>query len=1340
MRLTRLPDMKIYLASDLINLLLVYLFCTVGVHSESRIETNWTIVSQSDGTIYLNWSIPSDGNGQSSILNVDQYVLSWTFRNGRNETISSNITTTYTNASIANSYLGATYTLILYCQMQDVIVTCKNQTLTAYPPCPFNWKQKETNCFYFSEEAKTWRDSKKTCEDIWSGKISTQDISDEEVKKLIKDNSNLWTVLDPCAQLSQEDVSRRNCCTSNIDQSRPFTVCPADTVLPFICQADAEFKAAKLTNISIASYTNNNSAIVSWTEIRDGWNLLWRTITVYNEIGTLLSTSVIPGQNKHVELPPLEPGLTYKVKLWPHKNGKLRYTEDLSFALLKPRSSSETNGGVLQLPLSINATVNWDGMIRVRWKPAMANKVNTLPFSADGYRLAYGLENENSSNFIEINVTSDNFYDISEFHANQTYRVNVDCIFGEQVLVPCGKITQLFINTPSKIIHDGNKFKVYNIFNESISKTTWTAAESSCVQINGHLVSVNGVNDDNQIGAMLQETPYWIGANNCHSNSSLKWTDGSTSNYSKIQNMIPDNDSCCVSINYDQNSLSNWDYTDCNSILPYICLSTVDDMGILQNLSIISSTSTTFRVHWKTTNRLISVSSYSAEVCKLNATVCSVTAVNVTSSPIYLRSLEPDTQYVIRINATINNQSLTISANTTAKTGNGKMRDVSVNVTSDGQVLLEWSNLNMSNSKDIVYVVSSDSNNTKFPFKTRISNSTQMNITGIPYGETYNLKLLIIENGTDHILDTISFTVTSKPNCSREEFQFESSCYWIWKEEVTWDEGTAVCQNGGGQLALTSSSEKTNFFREIALLADTPLWVEGKTSALLIKSKDTEILIDQKRVKRSAGCRVIKNTDEDQVAVDQCVKRFPVLCERKIAVLLSSLSDLIIKDITTSSITLQWQITSWKPSNYTIDVNSVAPTNRSKRDTASQPIIAVGNDVATISGLQPNTEYNVGITPTLDAGGNTPNKIVGDTKTVNVQTLDPRSETAPRALGLTGGQMDTSSIANSPLDNGTRSGIDDGTSARNEKLWVFRIISCSVLIGLVTLSILIFTFCGMLKYRDCVCEVCFEISLLVVHILILVDIRTFNEMDCRIAAICIHYFFTTCFFFFALECFCHVKTMTKMIPIGFLIHGWQYFLIGWGVPIIIVIITSTTVGDLYVLREIDHYCWLNLDGDAMLGTVIPVGTFAGLAFLTICLSICARPEENYEVDEESFTRYEPMQDLRWMLLFIVGLLISHWAVGIVGTHEQDGNLYIAFIVLNIVLGIAILLLRCVGDDEIRLRIRTCCKSTPVEPVDKERNRYLSSQLDLKNKKGLFQSAGPESDGTLILRRTYIYRP
>lgn len=60
----------------------------------------------------------------------------------------------------------------------------------------------------------------------------------------------------------------------------------------------------------------------------------------------------------------------------------------------------------------------------------------------------------------------------------------------------------------------------------------------------------------------------------------------------------------------------------------------------------------------------------------------------------------------------------------------------------------------------------------------------------------------------------------------------------------------------------------------------------------------------------------------------------------------------------------------------------------------------------------------------------------------------------------------------------------------------------------------------------------------------------------------------------------------------------------------------------------------------------------------------------------------PMQDIRWVLSFIFGLLISHWALGMVATHQDDSGLYIAFVVLNIILGIAILMLRCFGDDQV----------------------------------------------------------
>lgn len=51
-------------------------------------------------------------------------------------------------------------------------------------------------------------------------------------------------------------------------------------------------------------------------------------------------------------------------------------------------------------------------------------------------------------------------------------------------------------------------------------------------------------------------------------------------------------------------------------------------------------------------------------------------------------------------------------------------------------------------------------------------------------------------------------------------------------------------------------------------------------------------------------------------------------------------------------------------------------------------------------------------------------------------------------------------------------------------------------------------------------------------------------------------------------------------------------------------------------------CWLNLEDQAVWATVFPIGIFATAACIFLCLSVCGRPDENYEVDEESYIRYE----------------------------------------------------------------------------------------------------------------------
>lgn len=79
------------------------------------------------------------------------------------------------------------------------------------------------------------------------------------------------------------------------------------------------------------------------------------------------------------------------------------------------------------------------------------------------------------------------------------------------------------------------------------------------------------------------------------------------------------------------------------------------------------------------------------------------------------------------------------------------------------------------------------------------------------------------------------------PSCNQWEFQYNSMCYWIEDDKVTWDKAVNSCSTHQGIIAQVTTNAEVVFLRQVAGQVDNTFWIDGKTSFLQGNESEPQI-------------------------------------------------------------------------------------------------------------------------------------------------------------------------------------------------------------------------------------------------------------------------------------------------------------------------------------------------------------------------------------------------------------------------------------------------------------------------------------------------------------------
>ncbi|XP_070551395.1 adhesion G protein-coupled receptor L4-like isoform X2 [Ptychodera flava] len=256
----------------------------------------------------------------------------------------------------------------------------------------------------------------------------------------------------------------------------------------------------------------------------------------------------------------------------------------------------------------------------------------------------------------------------------------------------------------------------------------------------------------------------------------------------------------------------------------------------------------------------------------------------------------------------------------------------------------------------------------------------------------------------------------------------------------------------------------------------------------------------------------------------------------------------------------------------------------------------------------------------------------------------------------------------------------DMGEVHEKALEIISLIGCGV--SLISLTLTIMTFCVIRHFtQERIIHVNLCLAIGVGQVIFLAGIAaTRNKVGCTIVAVLLHYFFTSVFCWMLVEgiqLYAKLVTVFDSNPTG---RFTAYFLTGWGVPLVIVVIS--------VAIDHEHYgsennCWLSVDSGLIWAFVGPALTvmLTNVVFLGMVVRVIAKLQNCAEDDK--YTKIRASLKAAIVLLPLLGMT---WLFGLLSVNQHTIFFEYIFAILNSLQGLFIFIFYCVNSSEVRAQI------------------------------------------------------
>ncbi|CAM1306708.1 Uncharacterised protein r2_g1657 [Pycnogonum litorale] len=379
--------------------------------------------------------------------------------------------------------------------------------------------------------------------------------------------------------------------------------------------------------------------------------------------------------------------------------------------------------------------------------------------------------------------------------------------------------------------------------------------------------------------------------------------------------------------------------------------------------------------------------------------------------------------------------------------------------------------------------------------------------------------------------------------------------------------------------------------------------------------------------------------------------------------------------------------------HYTKVTMTKVSSTRRKRST---PVaIVTQNTTILIESLAPETDYNVKLEPSTQDGITSDDPSVA---TILMVSTAPPGSTDVITFVQGGNPKPTSSVEQTTTNTQPASAnsfmkIMERVEEINEPMIAMRIAACTVLIVCVGVTLILFIYSRMF-YLDSLCMLSGYLSIIGAFVSVLlgsVEAHHVSFEMCLTMAAFMQYFFLSVFMFFLLEIMCISRLLSDIPNRKMNLRWWQLFIVGWGIPAIILAITLGVEHD-----EFTHAgnCWLYTDGNSFLPIIIP-----GCIILIVSVFFILIIMQPHELDPDDmqkcdYDRAKECLRTRWSVTALFLVTVTTWILGVTSENHREDDVYVAFVVVSGLLGICTLIFRCASEVTVRDRIAAMCCCLP----------------------------------------------
>ncbi|XP_062418291.1 adhesion G-protein coupled receptor D2 isoform X2 [Pungitius pungitius] len=263
-------------------------------------------------------------------------------------------------------------------------------------------------------------------------------------------------------------------------------------------------------------------------------------------------------------------------------------------------------------------------------------------------------------------------------------------------------------------------------------------------------------------------------------------------------------------------------------------------------------------------------------------------------------------------------------------------------------------------------------------------------------------------------------------------------------------------------------------------------------------------------------------------------------------------------------------------------------------------------------------------------------------------------------------------------------------SPENEKaLQVLTFVGCGVSVCGLLFTFILFIAVGIPKSDRTTVHKNLIVALGIAELLLMCsDWASANEAACFVVTALLHLFFMASFSWMLVE---GLLLWSKVVTVNISEDRRMtlYYIIGWGLPVLIVGITLTVSVDEY---KADDHCWLNVKTDTIWAFVGPVVFVLAVNTVVLCrvvmVTVSSARRRAKMLSPSSASKIE-IFDLTWAVtrpvLILLPVLGLTWLCGVL-VHLSVVLAYI-FIILNALQGLYIFLVYAVYNSEVRNAIK-----------------------------------------------------